>query len=100
MGKAFAMLHWGAGIDGGGVEFVLGTSVSHADDQGLQHRVVGFWLLNSGDCHILNLEHESVDTIFQVFRDAMPHAQTGTRLFPVQAAYIEASRAIPKEKGL
>ncbi|KAK0725221.1 hypothetical protein B0H67DRAFT_569946 [Lasiosphaeris hirsuta] len=36
MGKALAILHWGTGVNGEGLEFGLGTLVSHVDE-GLQH---------------------------------------------------------------
>jgi hypothetical protein len=76
MGKAFALMHWGAGVNGDDVEFVLGTSlVSHPgnkgdDDSELQHRAVGLYLLDFGQCDLVDLAQDPRD-VFQAFKGAM-----------------------------
>lgn len=52
MGRAFAIMHWGAGINGDDVEFVLGTSLVE-DPQaqaGTQLRQVNMFLLDFCQC--------------------------------------------------
>ncbi|KAK0729099.1 hypothetical protein B0T21DRAFT_394443 [Apiosordaria backusii] len=79
MGRAFAVMHWGAGVDGDDVEFVLGTEVKAGADKdkdecGFQERVVGLWLLDFGQCKQVSFGEggeEAVKEVYQEFRGAM-----------------------------
>ncbi|KAK5998490.1 hypothetical protein PT974_00869 [Cladobotryum mycophilum] len=84
IGRAFATMHWGAGVDGNGVEFVLGTSMlrDQARDprdrtEGNQERVVSLFMLDFGKCAKVEMRGD-VETIYQAFSDAMI---TGDNLF-------------------
>lgn len=72
MGKAYAILHWGAGINGDDVEFVLGTSAIEAkrEEQGpprFQYRAVGLYLLDFGQCEAVDLTWDC-DVVYQAFK--------------------------------
>ncbi|KAK1764288.1 hypothetical protein QBC33DRAFT_202714 [Phialemonium atrogriseum] len=110
MGKAFAIMHWAAGVNGDDVEFVLGTSQElvlprpEPPQPGFQHRRVGFYLLDFGQCESVDLMREHVDVVYQAFKGAMvtgdnqlfiPHYRRSPELFAAfKAAYIATGRVI------
>lgn len=113
-GQAFAIMHWGAGVDGDDVEFVLGTSATTqtADQMAqldFQHRAVGLYLLDFGQCQAVDLLNADEEEVYQQFRAAMimgdnqlfiPHYRE-TGLFRVFShAYKSAAGFILKERGL
>lgn len=107
MGKAFAIMQWGAGIDGDDVEFVLGTSATadfQSDD--FQHRAIGLYLLDFGQCQPIDLLEDS-ETVYQAFKGAMVTGDN--RLFipkdpdlylQFRKGYVAAADLILKGKGL
>ncbi|KAK3364192.1 hypothetical protein B0T25DRAFT_627982 [Lasiosphaeria hispida] len=113
MGEAFAIMHWGAGVDGDDVEFVLGTSALKEESQGgaldFQHRAVGFYLLDFGQCDAVDLEGEK-DHVYQAFKGAMvtgdnqlfiPHFQRSRHVFEsFRDGYIAAAAVIMEEKRI
>ncbi|CAG8902450.1 unnamed protein product [Penicillium egyptiacum] len=113
MGKAYATLHWGAAINGDDVEFVLGTSATEIQgaDHGpdLQHRAVGLYLLDFGQCEAVDLTQDP-DVVYQAFKGAMvtgdnqsfiPHYLRSPALFATfRQGYIEAGNAILSDKQL
>lgn len=112
MGKAYAVMHWGAGINGDDVEFVLGTSAVQkggSEKDEVQYRAIGFYLLDFGQCERVDLT-EDVDVVYQAFKGAVvtddnqsfiPHYQRTPELFGVfRKAYVEAGQAILVRKNL
>ncbi|KXG51940.1 uncharacterized protein PGRI_082240 [Penicillium griseofulvum] len=113
MGKAYAILHWGAAVNGDDVEFVLGTSVTEAQgpEHGpdLQHRTVQMYLLDFGQCEVVDLSQDP-DIVYQAFKGAMvtgdnqwfiPHYSRSPTLFATfRKGYIEAGNMILSEKQL
>jgi hypothetical protein len=112
MGKAFAIMHWGAGIDGDDVEFVLGTSPEQGDEIAAfdsQHRVVQLYLIDFGQCAKVDLSGD-VEMVYQKFRGAMvmgdnqyfiPHYRKSPGLWGAfKDGYTEAGRAIVAHRGL
>ncbi|KAJ9348645.1 hypothetical protein DTO280E4_9270 [Paecilomyces variotii] len=114
MGKAYAILHWGAGINGDDVEFVLGTSAVDApralvEPPDFQHRAVGLYLLDFGQCEVVNLTQDC-DVVYQAFRGAMvtgdnqrfiPHYSRSPKLFAAfRKGYTDAGNAILRQKQL
>ncbi|KAJ5190053.1 hypothetical protein N7491_007906 [Penicillium cf. griseofulvum] len=76
MGKAYAILHRGAAVNGDDVEFVLGTSVTEAQGpdhgSGLQHRNVQSYLLGFGQCEAVDLSlSQDPGIVYQAFKGAM-----------------------------
>ncbi|KAK4452889.1 hypothetical protein QBC34DRAFT_454293 [Podospora aff. communis PSN243] len=77
MGRAFGVMHWGAGVDGDDVEFVLGTSVLQLHGCYPPHRgpirnfrTTGLWLLGFRQCKTVDL-HKPADVVYQAFSSAM-----------------------------
>ncbi|KAL5362153.1 hypothetical protein BJX96DRAFT_176896 [Aspergillus floccosus] len=114
MGKAYATMHWGAAINGDDVEFVLGTSASEVPralggPPDLQHRAVGLYLLDFGQCESVDLNQDR-DVVYQAFKGAMvtgdnqsfiPHASTSPALLAAfKKGYIEAGNVILRDKRL
>lgn len=114
IGKAYAILHWGAAINGDDVEFVLGTSTSDVpralvESPDLQHRAVGLYLLDFGQCETVDLTQDS-DAVYQAFKAAMvtgdnqlfiPHYSTSPALFATfKKGYIDAGNIILADKRL
>ncbi len=111
MGKAFAIMHWGAGVNGDDVEFVLGTSTAqdHDEEAGFQHRSVGFYLLDFGQCDYVDLS-KAPEAVYQAFKGTMvtgdnqlfiPHYNKSPKLFAAfREGYIGAGEAILVKKGL
>ncbi|EAU39332.1 predicted protein [Aspergillus terreus NIH2624] len=114
MGKAYATMHWGAAINGDDVEFVLGTSTSEVpralvEPPDLQHRAVGLYLLDFGQCEFVDLSQDC-DIVYQAFKGAMvtgdnqsfiPHSSTSPELFAAfKKGYIEAGTVILRDKRL
>ncbi|KAF7562978.1 hypothetical protein G7046_g1153 [Stylonectria norvegica] len=116
MGKAFALMHWGAGVNGDDVEFVFGTSLApgHGDgnedeDEGLQHRAVGLYLLDFGQCESVDL-FQDPEVVYQAFKGAMitgdnqlfiPHYRVNPATYTAfKMAYIHASQNILISRNL
>ncbi|KAJ5819895.1 hypothetical protein N7474_005486 [Penicillium riverlandense] len=111
MGKAFAIMHWGAGINGDDVEFVLGTSAIGTETipPDLQHRAVGMYLLDFGQCDVVDLKQEP-DEVYQAFKGAMvtgdnqnfiPNCQKSPSVFAeFKDGYLLAGKTILEEKGM
>lgn len=112
MGKAYATLHWGAGTNGDDVEFVLGTSTleqSKISTAEVQHRAVGLYLLDFGQCEAVDLTQER-DDIYQAFKGAMvtgdnqlfiPHASTNPALLEIfKKGYVDAGNIIISDRQL
>ncbi|KAM3496897.1 hypothetical protein MY10362_009733 [Beauveria mimosiformis] len=70
MGAAFALTHWGAGVSGDDVEFVLGTRLQSQTVDFVQEREVGLFLLDFGQCDAVDLTDEPA-TVYQAFKGAM-----------------------------
>jgi len=113
MGQAFAIMHWGTGVDGRNVKFVLGTSVV-SDTRGIskgewQARKVELWLLDFGDCSMLDLQGDGikVQDVYLAFWGAMvagenelsiPHEHE--KVFGVfKEAYLRVANMIIEEKS-
>ncbi|KAJ5143409.1 uncharacterized protein N7515_002196 [Penicillium bovifimosum] len=107
MGKAYAILHWGAGINGDDVEFVLGTSAIDAptalvEPPDLQRRAVGLYLLDFGQCEVLDLAQDC-DVVYQAFKGAMVTAVHPAllKLFAAfKNGYIDAGNVVLWQKQL
>ncbi|KAJ5567665.1 hypothetical protein N7535_006971 [Penicillium sp. DV-2018c] len=114
MGKAYAILHWSAGINGDDVEFVLGTSAIDApralvEPPDFQHRAVGLYLLDFGQCEVVDLTQDC-DVVYQAFKGAMvtgdnqrfiPHYSRSPKLFAAfKNGYIDAGNAVLWQKQL
>ncbi|KAK0717116.1 hypothetical protein B0T26DRAFT_281468, partial [Lasiosphaeria miniovina] len=112
MGKAFAIMHWGAGVNGDDVEFVLGSSaVEHEVEGGLdfQHRAIRFYLLDFGQCGLVDFSDDQ-DVVYQAFKGAMvtgdnqlfiPHYMKSRELYDAfKAGYMDAGQAILEEMGM
>ncbi|XWW93003.1 hypothetical protein V2A60_000931 [Cordyceps javanica] len=70
VGAAFAIMHWGAGVDGDDVEFVLGTRLLSQTPECVQERQVGLFLLDFGQCDAVDLVAEPA-AARQHFKGAM-----------------------------
>ena len=112
MGKEFAIMHSGAGVNGDDVETVLGSStVGGEEDEGIdfQHREIGVYLLDFGQCDFVNLSDDP-DEIYQAFKGAMvtgdnqlfiPHYAKSRELYAAfKAGYMGAAQVILREKGM
>lgn len=114
MGKAYATLHWGAATNGDDVEFVLGTSASeerraHVESPDFQHRAVGLYLLDFGQCEAVDLTQDC-DVVYQQFKGAMvtgdnqlfiPRSSNSPALFAAfKKGYIDAGSVILSAKQL
>ncbi|KAK0702735.1 hypothetical protein B0H67DRAFT_604450 [Lasiosphaeris hirsuta] len=112
MGKAFAIMHWGAGVNGDDVEFVLGSSTVGGEEGGnlnFQHRAIRFYLLDFGQCDFVNFSGDQ-DEVYQAFKGAMvtgdnqlfiPHYEKSRELYAVfKAGYMDAAQVILKERGM
>ncbi|KAK4182151.1 hypothetical protein QBC35DRAFT_518985 [Podospora australis] len=114
MGKAFAIMHWGAGVNGDDVEFVLGSSVIQGTGVealrlDVQQRAIGFYLLDFGQCYVVDLSDDR-DIVYQGFKGAMvtgdnqlfiPHYEKSPHLYAAfRKGYIEAGQVILQERTL
>lgn len=108
MGKAYVIMHWAACVNSDDVEFVLGTSTtqrqgSEAEPLGFQHREVGLYLLDFGQCEKVDISREP-DVVYQAFKGAMvtgdnrlfiPNCLSNPKLFSAfKSGYSEAGRII------
>jgi hypothetical protein len=112
MGKAFAIMHWGAGINGDDVEFVLGSEAvdGQACTVDFQHRAIGFYLLDFGQCDAVELGNTDSESVYQAFKGAMvtgdnqlfiPNCLRQPGLYSsFKDAYITAAKIILQERGL
>ncbi|KAK0656459.1 hypothetical protein B0T16DRAFT_441396 [Cercophora newfieldiana] len=71
MGRAFAVMQWGAGVDGDDVEFVLGATM-HKIEDGSQELVctTRLWLLDFGQCQSVDFS-DLPDEVYQAFKGVM-----------------------------
>ncbi|CAG8269130.1 unnamed protein product [Penicillium olsonii] len=110
LGKAYATLHWGAGVNGDDIEFVLGTTAEQAvcGRQPHQDRAIGLFFLDFGQCDIVDLSQES-GTVYQAFKGAMvtgdnqhfiPHANQPEFLAAFKKGYSAAGTIILGDKRL
>ncbi|CAG8135580.1 unnamed protein product [Penicillium olsonii] len=110
LGKAYATLHWGAGVNGDDIEFVLGTTVEQAvcGRQPHEDRAIGLFLLDFGQCDIVDLSQES-GTVYQAFKGAMlsgdnqhfiPHANQPELFAAFKKGYSAAGTIILGDKRL
>jgi hypothetical protein len=70
LGKAHAILHWGAAINGDD-EFVLGTSAVETQKEeppDIQHRTAGLYPLDFGQCEAIDLTQDS-GIVYQTFKE-------------------------------
>ncbi|KAJ5720198.1 hypothetical protein N7493_007076 [Penicillium malachiteum] len=70
MGKAYVILHWGAGVDGDDVELVLGSAATGSSSPDFQHREIRLDLLDFGQCTMVDFDQDP-DIIYQPFKGAM-----------------------------
>ncbi|POR31345.1 Uncharacterized protein TPAR_08444 [Tolypocladium paradoxum] len=111
MGKAYALMHWAACVNGDDVEFALGTSAVQNEEHSLdfQHRAIGLYLLDFGQCDAVDLSEDAA-VVYQAFKGAMvmgdnqwfiPHYKKSPELFAVfEKAYIEAGQTVINDKAL
>lgn len=111
LGKAYATLHWGAGVNGDDIEFVLGTTAEQrpsGNPPDFQHRAVCLFLLDFGQCDIVDLSQES-ETVYQAFKGAMvtgdnqnfiPHANQPELFAAFKEGYSAAGTIILADKRL
>ncbi|KAH8679282.1 hypothetical protein BGZ61DRAFT_535690 [Ilyonectria robusta] len=110
MGKAYAIMHWGAGADSDDAEFVLGSSViSDSESSDIQHRETGLYLLDFGQCVSVDLAQPR-HVVYQAFKGAMvtgdnqkfiPHYSRTPELFrEFRQGYMESGQIILKDKGM
>lgn len=74
MGKSYATLRWGSGINGDDVEFVFGTFALETGEEQLrpdfQRRAIRLFLLDFRQCESVDLT-EDPQTVYQAFKGAM-----------------------------
>lgn len=72
MGRAYAILHWAAHVNGDDIEFVLGSSLAAIPgrDPRFQHRKIGLYLIDFGQCDRVDMGR-SAGEVYQSFRGAM-----------------------------
>ncbi|KAJ5894631.1 hypothetical protein N7495_006322 [Penicillium taxi] len=119
MGKAYAIMHWGAGVTGDDVEFVIGTSTQESVQQFLpsslsalsdfHNRVTSIYLLDFGQCDEVNFTDEP-EAVYQAFKAAMilgdnqlfiPHYLRTPGLFrKFKSGYSQAGKIILEERNL
>ncbi|CAH0056980.1 unnamed protein product [Clonostachys solani] len=108
MGKAYAIIQWGAEFNADDVEFVLGTLTTNTKTvTNFQERAVRLCLLDFGQCDSVNMSRDAED-VYQSFRGALvvgdnqwfiPHCHRDPELFKhFRTGYVEAGNAIMKEK--
>ncbi|ORY58486.1 uncharacterized protein BCR38DRAFT_447447 [Pseudomassariella vexata] len=112
IGRAFAIMHWGAGMDGVGVEFALGSALKPAHYWNQHQREVRLYLFDFGECQEIDLIREDMtpEVVYEFFKEAMvrgdnrfyiPHYSRWPELFGVfKKAYMEAGQKILREGGL
>jgi hypothetical protein len=114
MGQAFAIMHWGAGVNGDDVEFVLGSSTikgknTAGETLDFQHRSIGLFLLDFGQCDLVDFS-DAEDVIYQSLKGAMvtgdnqlfiPHYKKTPELFSAfKEGYMNAGNIILEEKNM
>lgn len=111
LGKAYATLHWGAGVNGDDVEFVFGTTAKQAlsgNPPDFQHRAICLFLLDFGQCDIVDLSQES-EIVYQAFKGAMvtgdnqrfiPHTNQSELFAAFKEGYSAAGTIILADKRL
>ncbi|KAJ5773718.1 hypothetical protein N7457_008614 [Penicillium paradoxum] len=111
LGKAYATLHWGAEVNGDDIEFVFGTTAEQrpsGNPPDFQHRAVCLFLLDFGQCDIVDLSQES-ETVYQGFKGAMvtgdnqnfnPHANQPELFAAFKEGYSAAGTIILADKRL
>lgn len=115
MGKAYAIIQWGAEFDADDVEFVLGTLTTNTKaprntqtPTGFQERAVRLCLLDFGQCQAVNMNRDAED-VYRSFHGALvlgdnqwfiPHCHRDKELIRYfRDGYVKAGNAILKVKG-
>ncbi|CAM1503609.1 Fc.00g012000.m01.CDS01 [Cosmosporella sp. VM-42] len=115
MGKAYALMHWGACFNGDDVEFVLGTQKvdipRHLQAEGseVEHFVTTLYLLDFEQCEAVDLSQDK-EIVYQIFKgtmvtgdnkDFIPRLTESTELFETFiTAYMETGDTILVKKHL
>lgn len=112
LGRAYAILHWGAGIDGRGVKCVLGTRNMGRDDtsHSCQRRLTGLYFIDFGECTRVNLEDDAYLEVYDAYINAMLSEKNKLIIPPISRrpgyfggfkdAYCEASKFILEKRDL
>lgn len=110
LGKAYAIMHWAAHVNGDDVEFVFGSKLVDVDGKDgltnsphIQHREISLHLIDFGQCDKIDMG-ASPEQVFQAFKGAMvtgdnacfiPNIYRSPQLFEIFAkSYAEASKHI------
>lgn len=112
LGKAYAIMHWGAHVDGDDVEFVLGSSTTDSPDSqeaSLQSREISLHLLDFGQCEMVDMSSDP-QVVYQAFKGAMvtgdnayfiPNHRLSPGLFQAFVeAYSQAADEIIRDQSL
>ncbi|OQE22645.1 hypothetical protein PENSTE_c010G01338 [Penicillium steckii] len=112
LGRAYAILHWGAGIDGRGVKLVLGTRCVEGEDniRGFQNRSTELYFIDFGECTQVNLAEDEYLGVYDVYIKAMLSETNALIIPPISRrpgyfggfrdAYCETSQFILQRKDL
>ncbi|KAK5661118.1 hypothetical protein OQA88_11008 [Cercophora sp. LCS_1] len=109
MGRAFAIMHWGAGVDGDDVEFVLGTVFMDDNEvEQKQKRRTELWLLDFGQCGEVDFE-EDKEVVYQRFKGVMvtgdhqlfiPHYARSPEVYAAfKEGYVQAGSVCVEARG-
>lgn len=113
LGRAYAIIQWGAHVDGDDVEFVLGSSTTIGPDfnegPSYQHRMVDLFLIDFGQCEVVNMDSDP-QVVYQAFKGAMvmgdnayfiPNYRHTPNLFMAFAdSYAQTAKALVHLQGL
>lgn len=109
MGAAFAIMHWGAAVNGDDVEFVLGTKLASQSADMMQQREVGLYLLDFGQCDGVDLTRKPAK-VYQAFKGAMvtgdnqlfiPNLIQRPDLYQsFREGYVRAGKSVLQQKGM
>lgn len=113
LGKAYAIMHWGAHVDGDDIEFVLGSSAIDSPDSNdkpsFQNRKIGLHLIDFGQCEAVDMSSDP-QAVYQAFKGAMvtgdnanfiPNHRLSPDLFQAFIeAYSQAADRIIQLQGL
>jgi hypothetical protein len=113
LGRAYAIMQWGAHVDGDDVEFVLGSSTTvgphSAGATSVQHRKIGLHMIDFGQCEKVDMSSDA-QVVYQAFKGAMvtgdnayfiPNYRHTPGLFQEFCnAYAQAAKVIIQDQGL
>jgi len=105
MGAAIAILHWGAGLSGEDVEFVLGTkmTIKQDDHTDFQHREICLFLIDFGRCKAFPRGRNQIRNFGHGMLDNDPYypSPDNPELFKVfSESYVRTSRNVLLAEGL